>query len=1088
MIACHACAADNPDGSRFCNQCGTRLSERAPTVDAPRAAAGYTPRHLVERVLKDRSAMIGERKRVTVLFADIKGSTRLAEQAGAEAWHGILDRFFGLLAAAVHRYEGTINQYTGDGVMALFGAPVAHEDHAERACHAALDMQSAVREFADALRLERGLNLTLRIGLNTGEVVVGRIGDDLRMDYTAQGATVNLAARLEQICEPGQVYLSRATAIQAEGPFSMRSLGATRVNGVERPVEVFALEGRGQQHGTRLERRLADGGASSFFFGREPELARLQACLADAVGGRGRVVALVGPAGIGKSRLCHEFLASAAQRGVRVHRAAASPFTRHAPMAAPRALYLSRIGCEGASVSREQIRACVEADIPEPLRAKPGALAFAMEFCGVGLPGELNESLAAQLREPMMRILAEYLPKSAEPQILLFEDLHHLDAVTMEFARQLVAAVAGTPTLLLLSWRGEAQAEGLPDADETLSLGALSRAALTRLAGAWLGAHPTVAGLDARIAERAGGNPYFVEEAVVALAETGDLEGGQGDYRLVRPVVTLPIPDTVHALIAARIDRLPAGHKRWLQAASVVGAAFDESLLGLLNDDDPAPGPALDALERAGFLRREGGGRRFAQPLVREVAYEAQLESSRSAMHARVAAALEHSCGDQPVQASARSIAEHWARAGEWAKAGRWNLHAALWFSTRDARITAEQFHSAVGHLDRAPFSPEIRRLRIGARSGLVRLAQLITIDPRTVDRAYEEARQLADECGDPVCAAELSISYGNAQLQRGHADRAAELVEAGVRGCPDAQRADLASRFRLAILLSFGSIGRLREGLDLANWATGDEWLRGPIRSDTTLSRAFVSIQLAWNGELRRACEDLDTAIGLAERDGRSASWMHGVRVEMGWFSGDSTGVLAQARLAMEQAESFGSPYFRVLAQRAMGQALNLLGRPAEALVPLSEALPHIHHGGGAFQFEAHHLAVMSESCIALERFDDAARHSDAAVASAQASGARLWELRAWLARLALPRTVLGDAAAREGFERARALVEVMQAAGVTPRLDELEGRRCDDVAKRNAWLRRAHDGYERIGAGGHAARLRPQLAVEWGGLASSS
>jgi adenylate cyclase len=1075
MIACPACAADNPDGSRFCNQCGTRLSD-APAVDAPRSA-GYTPRHLVERVLKDRSAMIGERKRVTVLFADIKGSTRLAEQAGAEAWHGVLDRFFGLLATAVHRYEGTINQYTGDGVMALFGAPVAHEDHAERACHAALDMQAAVRGFADALRLERGLNLTLRIGLNTGEVVVGRIGDDLRMDYTAQGATVHLAARLEQICEPGQVYLSRATAIQAEGPFSMRSLGATRVNGVERPVEVFALEGRGT-HETRLERRLADG--ASFFFGREAELARLQTLLAEAVGGRGRVVSIVGPAGIGKSRLCHEFLAAAAaQRGVRVHRAAASPFTRHAPMAAPRALYLSRIGCEGPTATREQVRACIEADIPEAVRARPGALAFAMEFSGVGLPGELNESLAAQLREPMMRMLAHYLPKSDAPQILLFEDLQHLDPVTMEFTQHLVSAVTGTPTLLVLSWRSEASPDGLPAADESLNLGALSKAALTRLAGALLGPDPSVAGLDARIAERAGGNPYFVEEAVVALAETGHLEGAQGRYRLLRPVVTLPIPDTVHALIAARIDRLPAGHKRWLQAASVVGATFDDQLLALLNDDDPVPGPALDALERAGFLRRDGVQRRFAQTLVREVAYDAQLESSRAAMHARLAAALEQSCGDQPVQATARSIAEHWARAGEWAKAGRWNLHAALWFATRDAKITAEQFHAAVDNLDRAPFSPEIRSLRISARAGLVRLSQLITIDPVTVDRAYAEARQLAEECGDPACAAELSISYGNAQLQRGHADRAAEYVEAGVRGCPDAMRADLASRFRLAILLSFGSIGRLREGLELANWATGDEWLRGPIRSDTTLSRAFVSIQLAWNGELLRAREDLDTAIAFAERDGRSASWMHGLHVEMGWFTGDATGVHEQARLALEQAESFGSPYFKALALRAMGQALILLGRHAEALEPLSEALPLIHHGGGAFQFEAHHLAVTAEACTGLGRFDEASRHAQAAVASAQTSGARLWELRAWLARLELPGTVLDQATAREGFARARELIGMMQADGATPRLDELEARRCDDAAARRVLLRRAQVGYERIGAGGHAARLRPLVAV---------
>ncbi len=1072
MIACPSCAADNPDGARFCNQCGTRLGD-APASSAARA--GYTPRHLVERVLKDRSAMIGERKRVTVLFADIKGSTRLAEQAGVEAWHAILDRFFGLLAHAVHRYEGTINQYTGDGVMALFGAPVAHEDHAQRACHAALEMQAAVRGFADELRLERGLNLTLRIGLNTGEVVVGRIGDDLRMDYTAQGATVNLAARLEQICEPGQVYLSRATALQVEGPFTLRSLGATRVDGIDRAVEVFALLGRGEQ-GSRLARRAADVAAP--FLGREVELARLQACMAEAASGRGRVVSLVGGAGVGKSRLCQEFLASASLRGVRVHRAAASPYARHQPMAAPRALYLSRIGVDPGA-DADSIRACIEDDLPEPVRSRPGALAFAMEFAGVGRPGELNEALAASLRDSMMSLLAHYLPKAGEPQILLFEDLQHLDAVTLEFVRQLAVAVVGTQTLLLLNWRADAAPSPAPPTDDTVMLGPLDTTALTRLADSWLGDDASLAGLGARVAERAGGNPYFVEEAVIALAETGHLEGAQGAYRVVRPVVELPIPDTVHALIAARIDRLPPRQKTLLQAASVIGNTFDPELLALVCEPGEDPAPSLAALEQAGFLRCEGRHRRFAQPLMREVAYQAQLEASRSGMHARLAAQLEKSCADNPVQALARSIAEHWTLAGDWANAGRWNLRAALWFSARDARITAEQFQRAVEHLDRAPVSPEVQRLRILARSGLVRLSQLISIDATTVDRAYAEASQMADACGDLASAAELSIAFANEQLRRGHADLAMELAETGVRNCPDDARASLARRFRLSILLAFASVGRLRDGLDLVNWASGDDWLKGPIHADNTMSRAFVSIQLAWNGKLGQAREDLDTAIRLAEADGRSASWMHGLRVEMAWLSGDTTGVMEEAENAVEQADAFGSAFFDAVALRSKGQALCLLGRYAEAMVPLSAARPLTRRGQGAHQFEAHQLAVLSEACLGLGRIDDAARHAEAGIASAQASGSRLWELRAWIARLALPREALDDGAARAGFERARFLVDDVHALGVEPRVDELEAARTSDEQARALLLRRAHDRYERMGATHHAARLRPRLAA---------
>jgi len=281
MPTCLSCNSPNPDGARFCNQCGQRLDA------APAAPRSYTPRHLADQVLRNRAALQGERKRVTVLFADVKGSTRLAQEAGAELWHSILDRFFSILSAAVHRYEGTVNQYTGDGIMALFGAPVAHEDHASRACFAALEMQREVRRFADELRLSKGLNLSMRVGLNTGEVIVGRIGDDLRMDYTAQGHTVNLAARMEHICEPGRIYLTRLTARQVEGYFRLRELGPMQVSGVEEAVEVYELEGQNAGR-TRLDLSLARAGSP--FVGRERELGLLLSALDRVRGGDGQVV------------------------------------------------------------------------------------------------------------------------------------------------------------------------------------------------------------------------------------------------------------------------------------------------------------------------------------------------------------------------------------------------------------------------------------------------------------------------------------------------------------------------------------------------------------------------------------------------------------------------------------------------------------------------------------------------------------------------------------------------------------------------------------------------------------------------------
>src|SRR5690554_4777207 len=309
---CDACGTSLRPSARFCDACGYRLGE--PHVAQPGAVSSYTPRHLAEDVLSRRSAQQGERKLVTVLFADVKSSMELAEQVDAERWHRILERFFLLMTDGVHRFEGTVNQYTGDGIMALFGAPVAHEDHAQRACHAALHLRDELRRYADELRRE-GIAFSVRMGLNSGEVVVGRIGDDMRMDYTAQGPVVGIAARMEQLAEPGRVYLAEATARLVDGWFELRDLGESRVKGVPRPVHVYELRGVGNAR-TRFDVSRTRG--LSRFVGREREMAALQAALEEALAGRGRALALVAEAGVGKSRLCYEFLAGCRARGITV--------------------------------------------------------------------------------------------------------------------------------------------------------------------------------------------------------------------------------------------------------------------------------------------------------------------------------------------------------------------------------------------------------------------------------------------------------------------------------------------------------------------------------------------------------------------------------------------------------------------------------------------------------------------------------------------------------------------------------------------------------------------------------------------------
>src|SRR5438034_4751280 len=298
-VPCASCGHGNPAGHKSCNGCGGPLGESARSADPDRRF--YTPKHLAEKILGSRSALEGERKQVTVLFADVKGSMDLAEQLDAEDWHRIMDRFFQILAEGVHRFEGTVNQYTGDGIMALFGAPIAHEDHAQRACWAALHLQDALRGYAREVKREQGLTVAVRMGLNSGEVVVGKIGDDLRMDYTALGHTVGLAARMEQLAEPGKVFLTDYTARLVAGFFTLRDLGESAVKGVAAPLRVYELEGVGALR-TRLDVARARG--FSRFVGRTAEMASLEAALGRAVAGTGQGIGVVAEAGGGKRRLC----------------------------------------------------------------------------------------------------------------------------------------------------------------------------------------------------------------------------------------------------------------------------------------------------------------------------------------------------------------------------------------------------------------------------------------------------------------------------------------------------------------------------------------------------------------------------------------------------------------------------------------------------------------------------------------------------------------------------------------------------------------------------------------------------------------
>ena len=505
--ACPSCQHQNPPDHRFCGVCGEALDSTTAPDAVKRDPRSYTPKHLADKILQSKSALEGERKQVTVLFADVKGSMELAERLDPEVWHAILDRFFGILTDGVHRFEGTVNQYTGDGIMALFGAPIAHEDHAQRACYSALRLRDEVRDYTNELRVERGLNFGVRIGLNSGEVVVGKIGDDLRMDYTAQGHTVALAQRMEALAESGRICVSESTAHLVEGYLELASLGRSPVKGARDPIEIFELVGVGSMR-TRLDVARARG--FSRLIGRTDELATLDAALERALEGQGRVVGVVAEAGVGKSRLCYEFAERCRGRDIAVYEAHCPAHGKTIPLLPVYELlraYFSIDAGDRGQTAREKIAGrlllldrAFDADlpliwdflgVPDPARPAPEAD-----------PGARQRRLFAWVRRQVQA------RSQREPALLLFDDLHWIDPGSDAFVAELVEAVDATRTLVLLNFRPEYSAPWMQRAHyQQHPLTPLGAEETRTLAGDLLGPDASVAGLPDMIAAAPAGIP-----------------------------------------------------------------------------------------------------------------------------------------------------------------------------------------------------------------------------------------------------------------------------------------------------------------------------------------------------------------------------------------------------------------------------------------------------------------------------------------------------------------------------------------------------------------------------------------------------
>jgi class 3 adenylate cyclase/tetratricopeptide (TPR) repeat protein len=794
---CPSCQSKNPPGQKFCGECGTALTAgaRAPaaTPTAPPEPApterfaspqSYTPKHLAEKILSTRSAVEGERKQVSVMFTDVSGFTAMSERLDPEEVHGIMDRCFEIVLAAVHRYEGTINQFLGDGVMALFGAPIAHEDHAHRSLSAALAIQRELQPVREDVRRVHGIEFRLRIGINTGLVVVGAIGRDLRMDYTAIGDTTNLASRMLNVAQPGQIVCTPFTHRLTAGFFEFEDLGEFTVKGKSEPVRGWTVlrERRGR---TRLEVSRERG--LTPLLGRGEEMEALGTAYARAVEGQGAVLMLVGDPGVGKSRLLYEFLSRLDGAGHVELDTTCLSYGRGMPYHPVVALVRRYLGLPDAA-GDDDVRAAV--------RVRLGAVGIADEesqrllahFLGVEAPAELLTRLGAQLKERTHALLRDLLLRVSQrrPLVLIVENVHWVDPSSEEFFGPFIDALFGHPILLLLTSRPDFSMTTWPRSRvEMLSVEGLGREQAAEMARAVLNAERIASDLLDVLVAKSEGNPLYVEEILRQLHETGGAVVSDGEARLGRSDVA--VPETVHDIIAARVDRVEEPLKQTIQGAAVVGRQFPAPLVArVLTEDEPRVVEHLKRLHHFDFVFPVVTPvYAFKHALTQEVVYTGLLERRRRTYHAIVGSALEEQHRDR-LEEVAELLAHHYGRSAEHDRAVDYALLAGEKSQRRWANAEAlGYFESALKRLDTMPDSEINRRRRIDA---VLKQAEVKFALGRHAEHvsALEGIQAIVEAAADPPRRAAWyywtgflhSLTGARADVSVAYCLRAAEIAE----------------------------------------------------------------------------------------------------------------------------------------------------------------------------------------------------------------------------------------------------------------------------------------------------------------------
>ncbi len=1082
-VICGACGHVNPPDAKFCNQCGARQSA---DVEAGLAQeVGYTPRHLVEKVLGHRSALEGERKQVTVLFADVKSSVALSQRVNPEVWHQVMNRFFAILGDGVHAHEGTINQYTGDGVMALFGAPIAHEDHARRACLAALQIQQQLTVFYQELQQEHGIEFLVRMGLNSGEVVVGRIGDDLRMDYTAKGHSVGLAARMEQMAKPGRIYLTHFTAALLQGLFELRHRGDERVKGMDERVRVYELKGV-VPFRTRFD-QLREQGLSPLV-GRNEELAVLDQALAQALAGKGRIIALQGEAGIGKSRLCFEFAQRCRNQGVAVFEVHGVAHYRAAPMLPFLDFMRSYFGIEEGDDSAAQ-RVKISRRLERFGKKLAPATDVMLGFLDAQGGTEGRGAAGAHNPVELLNTMRAFIQAGAlrEPGVAILENLQWIDndEVTAGFLEELGAAMAASSQLMLVTYRPDYQPRWLALKHfRELRLPPLTRADGELLLGSLMGAHEDLTGLKARMLERAGGNPLFIEELVRTLLEAGQLERTRHGLKQVRAVDELALPAEIQAVVAARIDRLEERAKQLLQIAAVVGKEFSLELLSALAELNRAD-------TRAGLQPLIAGqwiyplpdttqpSYAFHQSFTREVAYHMLLGEQRQRLHRAVAELLVQKRAGRGGELAAL-IADHYAQAGEVLTAAEWHQQAAEWALGRDLGEALHHWRAVAALVAQLPAGHAGRiGLDLRARSRLIQYGARYGSGVEELARLIKEGTALARHCEDTGLKAYFLLACATSQLLAGEITAARKLyAEARAAAPPGAglQAALLVGQTYVEL-----AAGELKTALALAEQGLklcgkhpelGAEYLGRSPGFDLAALKAWI---LSLQGDYGAAEKLMRRTVtqARAETTPDQQALLLALSASLGAEGGALERASAEGEEALALSEATGHLAVQVLSRLALGRVCIASADWPRARALADRALAQAQ-GPGSGLHEAPRLYVVA-AAAALGEGNAAAgyQHAREALRLADKRGAGLAKIEARLV-LAVALTARADrrklpSAATAQLAKAAQRIQELGAGGLAPQLALARAACCHlvgDAAGRLKALREAVRQYEGVGA----------------------